>query len=183
MTQSISVSNRFSYLSSVCAECESRTCICITNSQYNDVENSKSSRQDDSFQILDIQNDDNSMSFSVSEDSNVINVSNVDASMRPSHADKNNDMFAFSNLNDSSDVSFNPTTQDTYVDNQSHAEYTDGVISSTNHSSENSSQVSENTATQNQVSTSKHNQSTLSYLLDLGLTCKGFRMGHINIQQ
>ena len=45
-----------------------------------------------------------------------------------------------------------------------------------------SSQVSDNTFNATHLGDTAVNLSTSNYLLDLGLTCKGFRMGHINVQ-
>ena len=45
-----------------------------------------------------------------------------------------------------------------------------------------SSQVSDNTFNATHLDDTAANLSTSNYLLDLGLTCKGFRMGHINVQ-
>ena len=44
------------------------------------------------------------------------------------------------------------------------------------------SQVSDNTFNATHLDDTADNLSTSNYLLDLGLTCKGFRMGHINVQ-
>ena len=45
-----------------------------------------------------------------------------------------------------------------------------------------SSQVSDDTFNATHLDDTAANLSTSNYLLDLGLTCKGFRMGHINVQ-
>ena len=62
--------------------------------------------------------------------------------------------------------------------------YTDSLLSQDrDHSSTvQSSQVSDNTFNATQLDDTAANLSTSNYLLDLGLTCKGFRMGHINVQ-
>ena len=74
---------------------------------------------------------------------------------------------------------------------QSHAvhegSHTDSLLSqdkdhiSTVHLSQ-VSDMSDNTISSTIVVDSEANVSTSNYLLDLGLTCKGFRMGHINVQ-
>ena len=76
-----------------------------------------------------------------------------------------------------------------YSENQSHAEhhvsFSDDIISSndSNLSMESSQSTYRPVSTiPDQAASSETDQSSSNNILDLGLNCKGFRMGHINIQ-
>ena len=107
----------------------------------------------------------------------------IDISMRPSNVVTQNIA-----LSPSCVIYDSLSGTDVDVNNQSPAvhedSHTDSLLSqdmdcsSTVHSS----QVSDNTFNATHLGDTAVNLSTSNYLLDLGLTCKGFRMGHINVQ-
>ena len=105
--------------------------------------------------------------------------------MRPSSADTHNTVLSPScvSYGSFSGTNVDVNSQSPAVHEGSHA---DSLVSQNrDHSSTvHSSQVSDNTftTTYNQSDDTAANLSTSNYHLDLGLTCKAFRMGHINIQ-
>ena len=182
------MSNRYSYLSYICSECEFTNCVC--NSLIIGIENTNSERHNEVSQI----SDQNSsflepvyMVTSKKQDTFYTNGNLINVSMRPSSADLDNTTLSTSNTC-VNNVSISGT--DTSAGIQSPAEhegsYTDRSLStgSDQNSSLFTTQVSDySCSTDSDLSDgSASYQSDSQYILDLGLRCKGFRMGHINIQ-
>ena len=148
---------------------------------------------DNSDQILSTQNnmhsnpDSSSKNFSQNVDNSCSqNLLDVNVSMRPSTGDNN--YVAVHVSHSSNDNSYyvpsvSAAGVNLYANNESHADST--VISNIElASSRPLSHVSDNSTTliHDQSVNINHELSSSTHLLDLGLKCKGFRMGHINIQ-
>ena len=162
----------------------------MCKSQYQEAADSNSVRLDDVSQITSVFSTSLSKTINMvfSETQDTFHYTENDliiASMRPSRSDTHNTVLSPSCI---SYDSFSGTHVD--VNSQSPAvhegSHTDSLLSQDrDHSSiVHSSQVSDNTftATHYISDDTAANLSTSNYLLDLGLICKGFRIGHINIQ-
>ena len=199
MDCSITFSNKFSYLSSICAECDMPSCVCNSNSQSNETEDIYLVRNNVLNQMSNSTSTSNT-SFSetinmvMSEQQDKYNTNDslsTNASMRPSSSDTG-DAYLSVLSKSSNDTCVNYASlsaTDISVSNQTPAEHesshNDSTLSTGSGLSQSvSSQVSESsfTSTQDMSDDLTINQSNTNDLLDLGLKYKGFRMGHINIQ-
>lgn len=194
---SVPLSNKYSNLSLVCEDCDYFPCECCMDSQCMDCENSVSAitlnGSNNSDQILSTQNnmhsnsDSSSTNFSQNVDNNYSqDLFDVNVSVRPSTGDKDYVAVHVSHSsNDDSNYvpSISTVGVNLYANNESHADNT--VISNIEHiSSMHLSHMSDNSTTliHDQSVNINHQLSSSAHLLDLGLKCKGFRIGHINIQ-
>ena len=195
--QYVEILNRFDQLSTICSECELTDCACFN--RFHETIQINSDRQEESSEtsILRVVN----MVPSVQEvtyfsDDNLM----INESMRPSSAEIDNTaLFTCSDIiSDASCVSCSIISSSgiSVVNNQSPAEqetsHNDRSLSSSSDQSfsVDTTQRSDNTFITTHDTCMSHDMSddnvpyhtNSNYLLDLGLRCKGFRMGHINIQ-
>lgn len=183
---SLNLSNKFSFLNSICTECDLITCMCDRDSQMADTEDTYPIGHDDN-QVI---NTVSETIFTVITEQQDSSYNNVFESMRPSNENIDVSLPISGSLSDDTCVNhtlimgsdslrsiFTPTEP----------EKSDSFLSTDSDqiSSVPSTQVSENTISRSAnvlPDDTALNQSNSNYLLDLGLKCKGFRLGHINIQ-
>ena len=187
----VEILNRFDQLSTIFSECELTDCACF--SRFHETIQINSDRHEESSEtsILRVVN----MVPSVQEDTyfsddNLI----INESMRPSSAEIDNTaLFTCSDIiSDASYVSCSMSSSSgmSVVNNQSPAEqetsHNDRSLSSSSDQSfsVDTTQGSDNTfiTTHDMSDDNVPYHTNSNYLLDLGLRCKCFRMGHINIQ-
>ena len=189
----MTLSNRFAYLSNICEKCELLSCECST--QYTETVACPCVTHDDMIPVSDTL-----PCNSFSESVNMVAVQlqdthytcdnlHISEAMRPSNCNIDNTILSSdSNLTNDTCVS-NVSFSDVSVSNQTPAEQ-NGSCSDCSLSPDSdissvfSFQGADDTfTTVNDLSTDTGSDwSHPNHLLDLGLRCKGFRMGHLNIQ-
>ena len=188
---SLNFSNKFSFLGSICAECDSSSCACDAVSQVIESEDTLLMGHDYDNWMINTQCDVFSETvYMVTSEQQDLLYNNIDASMRPPNDGIDNTILPISS-NLSTNTCINPsitgTDSSSGILTPAEQEGSDSLLSpgSDQSSSVYSTQMSENTLTRCENDLSDgilFNQSNSNHLLDLGLKCKGFRMGHINIQ-
>ena len=189
----MTLSNRFAYLSHICEKCELLSCECST--QYTETVACPCVTHNDRIPVSDTL-----PCNSFSESVNMVAVQlqdthytcdnlHISEAMRPSNCNIDNTILSSdSNLTNDTCVS-NVSFSDVSVSNQTPAEQNGSCFDcslspDSDISSVFSLQGSDDTfITVNDLSTDTGSDwSHPNHLLDLGLRCKGFRMGHLNIQ-
>ena len=188
---SLNFSNKFSFLGSICAECDSSSCACDAVSQVIESEDTLLMGHDYDNWMINTQCDVFSETvYMVTSEQQDLLYDNIDASMRPPNDGIDNTILPISN-NLSTNTCISPsitgTDSSSGILTPAEQEGSDSLLSpgSDQSSSLYSIQMSDNTLTRCENDLSDgilFNQSNSNHLLDLGLKCKGFRMGHINIQ-
>ena len=190
----LNLSNKFSFLNSICAECDFNSCMCETVSQIGDTDDTYSMGHNDN-QVISTQSSQFSETvltvMTEQQDSSLSSYNNVTASMRPSNESTDNVSSPISGIlsNDTCVTHTSITGADSFISMQTPAEHerSDSYLStdSDQSSSVYSTHVSEDTQSRSAnilLDVTTLNESNSFQLLDLGLKCKGFRMGHLNIQ-
>lgn len=198
MSQSFSAYNRYSLLDSICAECNSRNCLCLDS--Y-----SKSS--------IILTNDTDSHSnihLSVSYNRNFVNLSKHAVSSHSSHFQRPSDGVDYvlyhdneTSLHDNtlsqhhhsnqsydksltlctiSDENLQSSTQESQQESDSQETVHDTILSSTKTSINYSLPVEEGSQQVSVGSTNDHGQCVSNNVFNIGYRDKGFRIGHLNIQ-
>ena len=189
------LSNRFAYLSSICEECELLPCAC--SSQFKATATFPLVTHNGDIQVLGSQSN-----ILFSETVNMVTAKQLDTyyncdnlhvstSMRPSSSDTDNTFWSSdSNLSNDTCVSYvSFSGADISVSNQTPVEQGHSYDRSLSASSDQDTSVYSSQGSDSSFSTlhdlsdvSDFDESSFNHLLDLGLKCKGFRMGHINVQ-